>query len=156
MARSSAGSSATRTNFIEQIGLVLEEDGLPRIGGQIFAYLMISEDDRSLEDITAELKISKASASINTRLLEQRGVIEKTQRCGDRRDYYRMVSDVFARTMEQRLNRWKRFSTIVRQTLTDKKLAPPARDRLTEFQDASEQMQELITKALKHRSRGKH
>ena len=56
--------------FIEQMGLIAQEDGAPRIAGQILGYLLIEGEPRTLSQMAEALKISKASASTNARLLE--------------------------------------------------------------------------------------
>lgn len=73
-------------DFVERMGMALEADGLPRIAGRIFGLLLVSEDCRSLNELAAELHVSKASVSTNARLLEQRGVLERDSRPSDRRD----------------------------------------------------------------------
>ena len=70
-------------NFIERMGVALDSDGLPRIAGRIFGLLLVSEDPRSLDDLAAELRVSKGSVSTNARLLEQRGLLERV--CRDRK-----------------------------------------------------------------------
>ena len=95
--------------LIERMGLVLELEGLPRIAGRIFGLLLVSEDARSLDDLAADLQVSKGSVSTNARLLEQRGLLERLCRPADRRDYYSVPSDLFLHTMDQRLARWQRL-----------------------------------------------
>ena len=102
----------TRTaHFVERMGLALVADGLPRIAGRIFGLLLVSEKPCSLDELAAELRVSKASVSTNARLLEHRGVLEQVSRPADRRDYYRIPGDLFTHTMAQRLARWQRFRT---------------------------------------------
>jgi DNA-binding transcriptional regulator GbsR (MarR family) len=101
--------------FIERMGLALETDGLPRIAGRIFGLLLVSDDARSLDDLAAELQVSKGSTSTNARLLEQRGLLERVCRPADRRDYYRPRPDLFDHTMALRLARWERFHQGVRE-----------------------------------------
>jgi len=110
--------NAPTTDFIERMGLALESDGLPRTAGRIFGLLLVSEDCRSLDDLAAELRVSKASASTNARLLEQRGMLERNSRPSDRRDYYRVPPDLFSQTMAQRLARWQRFHEAIREART--------------------------------------
>lgn len=135
-------------DFVDRMATLLEQDGLPRIGGQVFGLLMISERDLSLDEISEALEVSKASASINTRLLEQRGVIEKVNHRGDRRDFYRIVPDLFQRTMEQRLARWQRIHALVGDSTNGLALPPAVRTRLTQFRKNSERMQHIIESAL--------
>ncbi|HJQ20284.1 MAG TPA: MarR family transcriptional regulator [Gemmatimonadaceae bacterium] len=95
--------------FVEQFGLLLEADGVPRVAAHLLGVLLISAEARSLEDLAAQLGVSKASVSVNARLLEEKGVIEREGRQADRRDYYRVADDMLERTLEQRINRWRRF-----------------------------------------------
>src|SRR3954470_13736159 len=99
---------AQTEDFIENMGLSLEADGLPRIAGRIFGLLLVSEGALSLDDLASELAVSKGSASTNARLLEQRGMLDRSCRRSDRRDYYRVPHDLFSRVMALRLTRWER------------------------------------------------
>ena len=135
--------------FIEQMGLIMAADGLPRIGGRLLALLLITEDEVSLDDLARRLRVSKPSVSTNARLLEQRGVIEKISRTADRRDYYRIPRDLFTHTMAQRLARWQRFQ----DAIGDARATVPIRsrevlDRLTEFEQAYTYMSQVIKEAL--------
>lgn len=141
-------AGATGLQFVDRMACVLEQDGLPRIGAQIFGLLMISEDDLSLDEVSEALEVSKASASINTRLLEQRGVIEKVSHRGDRRDFYRIAPDLFQRTMKQRMARWQRIHTLVGESVNDLALPAVVKTRLVQFQKNSERMQRIIESAL--------
>src|SRR4026207_2250545 len=99
--------------FIERMGVALESDGMPRIAGRIFGLLLVSEDALSLDELAAELGVSKASVSTNARLLEERGGREGSGRAADRRDYYRVLPDLFSHTMAQRIARWERFHSAI-------------------------------------------
>lgn len=81
-------------DFIEAMGLRMEEDGLPRIAGRIYGLVLLREGPFSLDDLTEQLDVSKTSASTNARLLERMGILVRTSRPGDRRDFYRMAPDV--------------------------------------------------------------
>jgi DNA-binding transcriptional regulator GbsR (MarR family) len=140
---------APTTHFIERMGLALESDGLPRTAGRIFGLLLVSEEPRSLDDLAAELQVSKASVSTNTRLLEQRGVLEQVSRPADRRDYYRVPRDLFTHTMAQRLARWQRFH----EAIGDARSRIPIRSRvvlkrLEEFEEGYAYMSQVIQEAL--------
>lgn len=80
-------------NFIEQMGLIAQADGVPPIAGQILGYLVVDGNARTLAEMTEALGISKASASTNARLLEQRGVVRKIARLGRREDAYIYVDE---------------------------------------------------------------
>lgn len=91
--------------FIEQGGRLWEDDGFPRIAGRIFALMLISEQARSLDEITEMLGVSKASVSNDTRLLERLGFVERVSLPGDRRDYYQSNERSFERAIAERIRR---------------------------------------------------
>ena len=135
--------------FIERMGLAFESDGLPRIAGRIFGLLLLSEDCRSLDQLAAELKVSKGSVSTNARLLEQRGILERNSRPSDRRDYYRVPPDLFSHTLAQRLERWQRFH----EAIGEARIALPIRSRkvlqrLEEYDSAYTFVTQAIRDAL--------
>ena len=98
------------SQFTDRMGLLFEAEGRPRIAGRIFGYLLLSDDPRSLDQLADSLRVSKASASTNARLLADQGVLERVCRPADRHDYYHVAPDLFARTMAERMRRWQRFA----------------------------------------------
>jgi DNA-binding transcriptional regulator GbsR (MarR family) len=141
--------NAQTTDFIERMGLALESDGLPRIAGRIFGLLLVSEDCRSLDELAEELRVSKGSVSTNARLLEQRGVLERNSRPSDRRDYYRVPSDLFSQTMVQRFARWQRFHEAIREARTSLPIrSRKVLHRLEEYEAAYAFMSEVIQDGL--------
>ena len=74
--------------FIENAGNLSQSFGLGRAIGQIYAYLYFSYEPRSLADMQDELGISKGSASMNVRQLEQWSAVKQVWVKGDRKDYY--------------------------------------------------------------------
>lgn len=140
--------SETQERFIEQMGLIMAADGLPRIGGRLFALLMITEGDVSLDDLAQRLGVSKPSVSTNARLLEQRGVIEKVSRAADRRDYYRITDDLIGRTMQQRLVRLQRLQACVAGVRESFEGSPMVNRRLDRFAGACEHVARITAEAL--------
>lgn len=138
----------TPTPFVERLAVALEMDGFPRIAGRIFGLLIISDSEISLDDIASTLGASKGSASVNTRLLEEKGIIERVSRPGDRRDYYRIASDLFVKTMEQRLAKWDRVRSAVGEAMSDTTISSTARARLKDFDSASAEMRDHLEATL--------
>lgn len=83
---------ATET-FIEAVALHLQGQGVPRTTGRVFGLLLLRDDPISLDELTEDLGISKASASTGARYLERLGLIERVPRPGARRDFYQLVDD---------------------------------------------------------------
>jgi DNA-binding transcriptional regulator GbsR (MarR family) len=105
-----AGTTDRHTSaFVEKIAILLEADGMPRVAGRLFGLLLVSAEPRSLDELASQLGLSKASISINARLLEEKGVVERTGRQADRRDYYSIAEDILERTLEQRIAKIRRF-----------------------------------------------
>ena len=73
--------------------------GLGRVVGQIYAYLYFSPEPRGLADMQHTLAISKGSASMGVRQLEQWGAVRQVWVRGDRKDYYE-ASDWFGRIIK--------------------------------------------------------
>ena len=110
--------------------------------------LIISENESSLDDLAGSLGASKASVSVNTRMLEDKGLIERVSRPGDRRDYYRITSDPFVGTMEQRIAKWNRVRAVMSDGVNDQSISPEARARLRDYEKASAEVAEILVAAI--------
>ncbi|MEI8138471.1 MAG: hypothetical protein WCI03_01235 [bacterium] len=82
--------------FIEDAGNTTQALGVGRVIGQIFGYLYFSEEPRGLDDMKEALGISKGSASMGVRQLEQWGAVQRVWVKGDRKDYY-TANDYFGK-----------------------------------------------------------
>lgn len=78
--------------FVEHMGRVAQADGLPRIAGRLFGFLIIHGGPYALGELAQRLAVSRASVSTNARLLERLGVLVRVSRAGDRQDYYQLHS----------------------------------------------------------------
>ena len=82
--------------FAEEVGIVFEQTGMPRMAGRILGWLLISDPPhQSTEQITKALIASKGSISTMTRLLIQVGLIERLSLPSVRHDYFRLRSDAW-------------------------------------------------------------
>jgi DNA-binding transcriptional regulator GbsR (MarR family) len=78
-------------HFIEDVGLLFEESGHPRMAGRILGCLLISDEPHlSTTEIADILQASKGSLSTMTRFLLQMGMIERVGMPGKRVDYFRI------------------------------------------------------------------
>ncbi len=91
--------NAITQRFIEDAGNLAQSLGFGRVVGQIYGLLYFSEEPVCLNDMTEELGISKGSASMCVRQLEQWGAVRKVWVKGDRRDYYE-ANDWFGRILK--------------------------------------------------------
>jgi DNA-binding transcriptional regulator GbsR (MarR family) len=85
--------------FIEDAGSATQSLGVGRVLGQIYALLYFTRSPRNLGDMQRALGISKGSASMGVRQLEQWGAVRKVWIRGDRKDYYE-ANDWFGRIVK--------------------------------------------------------
>ena len=85
-----------RSDFIEKMGLVAQGEGLPRGAGRVFALLVFDGEAIAFGDLADALQISRASVSTAVRLLEERGLVKRMARPGDRQDYFQVAPNAFA------------------------------------------------------------
>jgi DNA-binding transcriptional regulator GbsR (MarR family) len=139
---------ARKEQFVERMGLASEADGLPRIAGRIFGFLLLTPGECSLDEIAAELGVSRASVSNDARRLSQIGLIERRSRPGDRRDYYRSAPDAFRHSIERRIEGLRRFHALIDDAraldITDEEVTA----RLAAWDDAHRLLLDAFTRLL--------
>ena len=84
---------SARLELIEAGGRTVQSFGLNRLLGQIYTLLALHPDPLCLDDIAAELSVSKASVSISCRQLAGWGAVRQVWLRGDRKDYYTAETD---------------------------------------------------------------
>lgn len=124
-------------HFIEEVGLMFELVGLPRMAGRIFGRLLISDPPwQSSAELVDVLQASKGSISTMTRLLIQISLIERISLPGDRRDYFQIKPNAWMQMTEQRLAQVAAFRQLAERGLTlMENTAPHLRGRLQEMHD---------------------
>jgi DNA-binding transcriptional regulator GbsR (MarR family) len=93
-------SDAAIERFIEQMALSVEEDGLARIAGRMFAFFLVHGGPFSFSELAERLHISRASVSTNARLLRGLGIIERVGVRGSRQDFYQLCDDPYGRLLD--------------------------------------------------------
>lgn len=91
-----------RQQFIETAGQFSQSLGFGRNLGQIYAHVYFSAQPQSLDDLTAQLGISKGSASMSVRQLENWQALRKIWVKGDRKDYFQTTEE-FGRIIRKAL-----------------------------------------------------
>lgn len=99
--------------FIERMGLTLEGEGLPRIAGRLFGFLLVFPEAYSLDELAEKLQVSKASISTNARQLEEHGILQRISSPGDRRDYYRMAPDAWEGMLRTAQVKWNAMRVLL-------------------------------------------
>jgi DNA-binding transcriptional regulator GbsR (MarR family) len=125
---------AAADDLVERMGLLWEEEGLPRIAGRMIGFLLLQPDACSLDEMAESLGVSKASVSVDARRLERIGFVERVGRPGDRRDYYAIGADMLARVLTHKLEGVRRLQDAIASARRLPGNAPAVRQRLTEFE----------------------
>jgi DNA-binding transcriptional regulator GbsR (MarR family) len=91
-------------SFVEEVGIVFEKTGLPRMAGRMFGWLLISDPPyQSPSELAQVLMASKGSISTTVRLLAQIGLIERYVIPGERHDHFRLREDALRMTVQHGL-----------------------------------------------------
>lgn len=116
--------------FVEEVGIVFDKTGLPRMAGRIFGWLLICEPSyQSPAELTEALMVSRGSISTMTRFLLQIGLIERVGMPGERQDYFQISPDAWQRLIKRGLeDEIKMFHQLAERGLalwTDKTSSAP-------------------------------
>ena len=115
----SASLDHARERFIALWGQMGSSWGIPRTMAQVHALLFISGEPMCTDDVMATLEISRGSASMTLRSLEEWGIVTRVHRRGDRKEYFTAEQDV-----------WRLFRTIAAER--KKREIDPLLDALAE------------------------
>jgi DNA-binding transcriptional regulator GbsR (MarR family) len=89
-------ASDKRRAFAEDLGVLVEEMGLPPTAGRIWGWLLVCDPPHQTADqLAAALGVSLGSVSTMTRMLMQFGIVERLGMPGERKRYYRFNSRGF-------------------------------------------------------------
>ncbi|MFY1672152.1 GbsR/MarR family transcriptional regulator [Plantactinospora sp. WMMB334] len=104
--------------WVEQVAMYLARDGVPPIAGRILGWLMVSDPpEQSAGQISAAIGASRASLTMNLRLLTSMGFLTWRTRPGDRTMYYRMADDAWQAVVRRQIAGIASFLDITRQGL---------------------------------------
>ncbi len=81
--------------FIQAWGTLGSNWGIKKAMAQIHALLLISPEPLSAEEIMEELQMSRGNVNMNVRALMDWGIVEKENKAGERKDFFRADKDVW-------------------------------------------------------------
>jgi len=119
-----------RTDFIEKTGLVTQAEGLPRIAGRVFGMLIYDGDVVSFGDLATKLQVSRASISTSIRILEERGLVKRLTKPGERQDFFQLAPNPYATMLERIQNRNRAIQNDIAETVARLPDDADALDRL--------------------------
>ena len=81
--------------FVEHWGVMSRLWGINSTMGELFALLYVTGVDWSADDLRVQLRVSRGNVSMNLRELISWGIVHKSHRQGERREFYRAETDVW-------------------------------------------------------------
>ncbi len=85
-----------KQDFTEGLSQISRFWGFPKGMGAIFAVLYLSPTPLSLDEIVEETGLTKGAISTEIRALARMGLVHRSSKLGDRKDYYEAEADFYA------------------------------------------------------------
>lgn len=85
-----------KKDFTEGLSQISRFWGFPKGMGAIFAVLYLSPTPLSLDEIVQETGLTKGAVSTEVRALARMGLVHRSAKLGDRKDYYEAETDFYA------------------------------------------------------------
>ncbi len=121
-----------KAEFVEALSQISRFWGFPRGVGAVFAVLYLSPDLLSLDEIVRRSSLTKGAVSTNVRALARMGLVHRSSRLGDRKDYYVAETDFYKAIRsilgERQNAEFSRSIRAVRETLDQLKAARGSMD----------------------------
>lgn len=84
-----------KKDFTQGLSQISRFWGFPKGMGAIFAVLYLSPTALSLDEIVQETGLTKGAVSTEIRVLARMGLVHRSSKLGDRKDYYSAESDFY-------------------------------------------------------------
>ena len=84
-----------KKDFTEGLSQISRFWGFPKGMGAIFAVLYLSPTPLALDDIVQETGLTKGAISTEIRALARMGLVHRSSKLGDRKDYYEAEADFY-------------------------------------------------------------
>lgn len=137
-----------RSYFIEKSGLISQAEGLPRIAGRVFGLLIFDGEMVSFGDLATRLQVSRASISSSIRLLEERGLIKRMAKPGERQDFFQLAPNPYATMLEGIQKRTRSTRDDIADTIASLPSDADAVERLNEYADFYASLDSAVAVAL--------
>lgn len=136
--------------LVDRMAQMLAEGGLPRVAGRIWAWLLICEPaQQTAADLAEQLHASRGAISGAVRILETAGLVKRTSRRGDRREYFHVPPGSIISVLNARLpvtSAWRQIADDGLVVLRER--TPESRARLQEVRDVYAFMEQELPSML--------
>ena len=112
-----------KQDFTEGLSQISRFWGFPKGMGAIFAVLYLSPTPLALDEIVQETGLTKGAISTEIRALARMGLVHRSTKLGDRKDYYEAEADFYSAIRsilkERQNSEFDRAVRSVKDTLTN-------------------------------------
>ena len=123
--------------FVEEMGQVLASYGMTPMAGRMWGWLLICEPpEQTAAEIADALQASRGAISGTARILATAGMIKRSTRRGDRREYFSAPPETFDSFLEGAGRIYRRFREMAErglEAIADRPVS--SRARLQELRD---------------------
>lgn len=84
-----------KKDFVESLSQISRFWGFPKGMGAIFAVLYLSPAPLPLDEIVTQTGLTKGAVSTEVRTLARMGLVHRSAKLGDRKDYYEAETDFY-------------------------------------------------------------
>ena len=125
------------SRFVEEMGQMLASYGMTPMAGRMWGWLLICDPpEQTAGDIADALHASRGAISGTARLLANAGMIRRTTRSGDRREYFSAPPETFETFLQGAGRIYRQFREMAEHGLDAMADRPAAsRARLEEVRD---------------------
>jgi DNA-binding transcriptional regulator GbsR (MarR family) len=125
------------SQFVEEMGQFLGSLGMTPMSGRMWGWLLICEPaEQTAADIAEALQASRGAISGTARILATAGLVRRTTRPGDRREYFSAPAEALDSMLASAGALYRQMREIAERGLAATADRPPeARARLQEFHD---------------------
>ena len=88
----------------DAVGSLMEFWGFKRVMGRVWALLYLRDEPLTMAELCEQLEISSGAASMTLTDLEHWGVVKRSRKPGDRREYFEAETEI-----------WKMISRVLRE-----------------------------------------
>lgn len=107
-----------KMEFVEDVGILFEQTGLPRMAGRIVGCLLICDPPhQTTSELTDVLMASKGSISTMTRFLIRIGLIERISLPGQRRHHFRIKPGAWHQLLKDTVDQTIAFRRLMERGL---------------------------------------
>jgi DNA-binding transcriptional regulator GbsR (MarR family) len=126
-----------QSTFVEEMGQYLASYGMTPMAGRMWGWLLICEPpEQTAADIAEALEASRGAISGTARILATAGMIRRTTRRGDRREFFSAPPQALDSMLSNASVTYRRLREIAERGLAaTPDQSPGARARLEEFRD---------------------